>query len=480
MDWADAGEMMQLEVLGGFSRCPFCSKMGRNGKCVRCEAHYDDGRDAWIDRDGNAAPNGPVKSAAYITVEQLKAFAPKASEADAAEFQGFYFLVILRNGEVTEASPLSEAEVDELLKLSDNLPMKPQAMRRLKQAVASVDREPGALLSTAMTTELDSWFDKYVLARADQAAQYLWSERNIAVPHTASKKDIVATVKEALIDPDLRETLKDGFWNHFVIGMNNPQQNTEELPISVIDQVMFELEDDEATRELSRSEQSAKGLLEKELERRDMDHDDGEKKEAVFDAGSFMAAFDEACAPPIKTAHREASFAGLGVEKTAAEDLPYDLFDADDYTHAERHLGSLVGNRLSEERPRVLARTDLLIREAADMFLKVQRKFRGVVIASKSIQRIVPTEVNDSDGRMVVGEIRWNLLVADPAQRRRAALTMIMPVIAGRPCEEVLLETAAGKHVKLDKAALHRLLNVRSTVRTGKGRPRVPLAHVVE
>lgn len=154
---------------------------------------------------------------------------------------------------------------------------------------ASRDRRPGSLLSRSVEADLDQHFDRYVTARGDEAGSWLKRERGPVLDF----RDVKAAVKTALQDEDLRESLKDRYWNEFIFRIeanNNPQQNVEELPATLLHEVLYDLERVDEKRELTVGEESSKGLVEQEFERRKiepLEEEEPKEKKATRDDSPY-------------------------------------------------------------------------------------------------------------------------------------------------------------------------------------------------
>lgn len=322
-------------------------------------------------------------------------------------------------------------------------------------------------LAEKAAVKLEQGFDRYVLAHRDEAASFLHRERGI---RTA---DVEASLKNA----SLRESLKDGFWNTFLFlresamnrsANNNPQRNVDEFPTFVLEEVDMDLERKDEVRDLTPEEETAAGLIDEQLERRQVTET---SKEAALPPG-----YD-----PLS---RFAGSYGFGYEKTASDDeLPVDLFSNDDDSapQADRTLAALTVSRAMAGRPHVLSRPHRLVDAAADKFLRVARKeLKGYTIEAKHLARI-NTEEMASNGQLVLGSLEWHVRLANHVGRRRVAVTLIQPVIGGEPSDEFRVLTSSGKEVQLRQGTLDRLMGVRRDAQTVSRRiSKVDLSHIEE
>jgi hypothetical protein len=367
--------------------------------------------------------------------------------------------------------------------------------QKIVQTVRTATQSRRGQVSKPMAEQLDRHFDTFVQARHVEAAMWLRHERGAAI----NQHDSAATVKTALHDASLRESLKDHYWNDFVLRLanTNPQQNVEELPAALLHEILYDLERADDNRDLTVGEESTRGIVENETEKRKIEplkRAESRRRLGRIDADQIAEAVGrEFGVEPKRKAAKRLGQTGLrmsdellglsrniGTVKDASADLDFNIFDDEVYSQADRALASLSVDRLADSRPRMLTRPHELINKAADRFYRVARQFKGYTLEDKHLERIVSEKVA-SDGRVIFGSLIWHIRLADHYGRRRLALTITQPVIDGEPSENVKISTSAGKEVALTQASLDRLAGVRRDSReTSHQFAETELSHIFE
>lgn len=278
----------------------------------------------------------------------------------------------------------------------------------------------------------------------------------------------------------------------------------DDLPESVVRQTIRNLETQEKKRDLSMEEASNLGLLRSEEEHRQQ-HKSEHEKDASFEDETPTAPvsddeFDALMDPLLtdKVAKRFDREMGLaqheyygippmhvGAEKLAAEELEVDIFGDDksyDFTPGERSISAISVQNLMEERPRLMADRSALINAAAKAYRKVLKPIRAkFTVEQVSLQKISAKQVDETLGMMVTGMLTWHVILASHAHRRRAAVDLEMPVVAGQPVEAVTMVTSAGERLPFTTEALDQVMNVRrDKTKVSRGYSGVPQSHHFE
>lgn len=200
----------------------------------------------------------------------------------------------------------------------------------------------------------------------------------------------------------------------------------------------------------------------------------GPAKTASFDRDNGLAHHEYYGTPALH----------IMADKQEADDLPLDIFGdgAPPETPGENSISSIAVQHLLDNRPRLLADRSPMVTAACKAFKKVMKKLRAkVTVENVSLQRIASKHVSEFDGQMITGMLHWQVILASHAHRRRASVTLLMPVVAGRPVEAVTMKTSTGAEMPFTSAAVDRVMNVRRQNKsTGRGYSGVPLSHHFE
>jgi hypothetical protein len=351
------------------------------------------------------------------------------------------------------------------------------ALREFIASAVEEQRAPGELLTAETTAQLEQYFDKYIESKADEVLQYMRRERSGDMRHMmATNKPLKEQVTAILTDPDLRETVKDGFWNGFIHGAAEGWMGYQFVPPSLLTRIMLELT--QRAEEGRMTEQDAVGLciIQKELGDCFNQVNKPVVKSAAVDSYDALAdgldvalGFKEAAVE-----HEHGAAMRFGHEKEAAEELPFDVFGDDssgDYSASERNLATLTVEGLLEERPRLLANRGELLLKGSKAFSKALRNLDNAYsIDEVSLQKIEAKRIADYSGVMVEGSLIWHARFASHAHRRRAMVQLIMPVIAGEPQPMVEVVTSLGQRVAFTSQALDEVMHVRrGNTQLGKG-----------
>lgn len=430
----------------------------------------------------------------------------ESREERMSEYEGLYH---------NESASLDWADVGEMIGLEDmtrqgKRRMNPRKLLRemIKKHLAS-QRKPGEMVSEASMKKLNVAFKAYVCSKdprkvlSDLSRERAGEMRDMCAEWTAMgmnlKGEILVKGAGLLVD-QFEDSVKDLYWNEFITEAANSRR-TENLPESVIRQVLIELESDEDEHDLDEEAVAEKGMLETELERRDVKiskaasirDEDGWDEEVIDDkhASRKTAQGEEAVADmtpqptPDTTAeapdidaeemvtaflhHLEENeieddrgpYQQLATKKEAAEDLDFNLFeDSAQYSQGQM-LSALVTERLAESRPRQLARKEKLISAAADQFRKSMSKVRGFVrVEHVSLNKINSDRVAEN-GTLVAGSCVFHVILASSGHNRRVGVDMKMSVFDGKPQDDVRLITAGGKQLPLSKKAVEEVMGYR-------------------
>jgi len=320
----------------------------------------------------------------------------------------------------------------------------------------------------------------------------------------------------------------------------NVTRNTEDLPAQVITDVITNLEKEKAQRVLSDEEEAELGLMHAEQERRgqattavNVDNPSQLYEQGENDARSdvrnrpeasleelaqimsdqimtgqtdpeyirgYMETLDEyeesypAYQAKIATQFdREMGLAQhevyddepqhINADKIASNDeLDHDLFEPDNSTPGDHSISAISVQHLMDSRPRILADRSQLVMAAANAFRKVMKRLGHYLTTdSVSLQKISAHKVNGFDGSMITGMLQWQVILASHSHRRRKSFTLEMPVVAGKPVEEVTMITSTGVRHPFNIESIDKEMNVRrDNVSTGRGWSRVPVAHHFE
>lgn len=328
---------------------------------------------------------------------------------------------------------------------------------------------------------------------------------------TALKNKVAQDLEDEFL-PDDTESL-DGLFGVELARLQrtadgNVTRNADDLPAQLVDEVTNEIEERAKHRELDSEEESTLRILEREEEWRDSkeanaagtesdvhipefdDEEDedlkailtgeafgtvGSKIAADFDREMGLAQHEYYGTPPMH----------IGEDKTAADELEGDIFEdvnSHDYSPGERNLSAISVQHLMEERPRLLADRSLLVNAAANAYRQVMKRLGSHYISEQvSLQQIRAHKMNDMDGTMLTGQLEFHVILASHRYRRRAGITLEMPVVAGEPVPEVTMVTAGGERLAFNRENLDRVMNIRKTEsKPSRGWSHVPLSHHFE
>lgn len=193
---------------------------------------------------------------------------------------------------------------------------------------------------------------------------------------------------------------------------------------------------------------------------KDDEHGNPFAKESARDWGEKLASAMQVA--PVHASEPEP--VRVGFERTAAEELPFDVFGGEGsayYTQAERSIASATVNRLPEQRMRFAPPSGRLIDAAADVLKRTLAALRrSYSLEHYDLQRVVPTKVAHVDGSIVEGRFEWHVILADHLRNRRGELDLVLAVVGGRPEGDAMVY-AGGRAIPLTRDAIDRHLNVR-------------------
>lgn len=152
-------------------------------------------------------------------------------------------------------------------------------------------------------------------------------------------------------------------------------------------------------------------------------------------------------------------------EKIEADELGMDIFGDDtssDYSPGERSVSAIAVQHLVEERPRLLADRSNLLMAAAKAYRKALKPVRTKIsVEQVNLSRIAAHQVDENLGTMMTGKLEFQVTLASHAHRRRANVTLEMPVVAGEPVEVVTMVTAGGERLPFDLESIDKVMNIR-------------------
>lgn len=196
------------------------------------------------------------------------------------------------------------------------------------------------------------------------------------------------------------------------------------------------------------------------------DDDDDDDESNPFAKGSSAAWGRKVAAAIRPVVERRPDFGEgrrVGVEKVAAEELPFDLFEQGSgaFRSAERSVAALAVNRQPERRGRFTPPSPALCAAASHVLRTALGKLRGsFTIDSWDLEKVVTSKISQTDGSILDGELRWHVLLADHARNRRGAIDLSVAIVSGAPMDRVSI-SADGREIPLTRRALDEHMNVR-------------------
>lgn len=153
------------------------------------------------------------------------------------------------------------------------------------------------------------------------------------------------------------------------------------------------------------------------------------------------------------------------------------------HAFSDNSLGTQTTENLATGRPRILANHTKLIVASSRAFREAFQKIKaGYHMEQVSVSRVHVGKLEENTGMMVTGTVDWQVILNSPAHRRRASVTLIMPIAAGQPVIEGLqVITAGGARVAFSREGLDKVMNIRrDALIVGKGNTTVERAFVSE
>ena len=244
--------------------------------------------------------------------------------------------------------------------------------------------------------------------------------------------------------------------------LSGPSKEVLNVPMAVLDDVRIR-----ARHAPTHTRESAGdlGLIERETARRGVAASVSVEDADLFAARSSQewghAVVTAALAPEVTPSLPAVETPGI--EKTAAEDLPFDVFErsSDAFRSAERSLAAMAINHRSEQRARFAPPSPSLVAAAQVVLRKAMAGLRAhYTIDMFDLERVVSRKIAAADGTIVDGELVWHLILADHARRRRGAIDLVVPIAGGTPVGDAFV-LADGRRLPLTRRALDAHLNIR-------------------
>lgn len=174
----------------------------------------------------------------------------------------------------------------------------------------------------------------------------------------------------------------------------------------------------------------------------------------IGDPLEAMAAQLEAALNPEQVASTEQQTfnpSNIGASKTADNDAEVELgdmfSDEQDFSPGESTMGALVVDNTVEARTRMVTRPIELVKSAQSTMGKMKKALKGFYIRDVSAMSIKAAKIHDDNGQVITGKITWQLKICSYKFRRVRSYTLVVPVLAGKPSEELayLLSTGGAK-----------------------------------